>query len=132
MSEKKERLDLNISELKYIIKIRYYSLMRNPNQIPITNTSREGIEKFKIMEPKLYGFPIDEFQFLVELRSLPSDRFETVFFSLQMEEIRYKLRANKFGMELLDEAEMIVPTFWVTEHWNKWDLHRFDNAEETR
>lgn len=86
----------------------------------------------KIMEPKLYGFPRDEFEFLVELRSLPSDRLYPVYTTLQQEELQYKLRANKFGMELKDNPTMIVSREWVDKHWNKYNLHRFDELDYTR
>jgi hypothetical protein len=96
------------------------------------NEIREiGIEKEafllkdnKIMEPKLYGFPRDEFEFLVELRSLPSDRLYPVYLTLHQEELQYKLRANKFGMELSDLPSIVVPTFWVTDHWKDFNLDR--------
>ena len=56
----------------------------------------------KIMEPRLFGFPHDEMQFLVEIRSFPSDRFYPIWQSISMKEVAYRLRANKFGMELSD------------------------------
>jgi hypothetical protein len=86
----------------------------------------------QIMEPKLYGFPHDEFCFLVELRSVPSDRFEPAYLSLHQEELRYKLRANKFGMELRDIPTVIKSKDWVDKHWNKYNLHKFDDSDNTQ
>jgi len=85
-----------------------------------------------VMEPKLYGFPRDEFEFLVELRSLPSDRLYPVYTTLQQEELQYKLRANKFNMELIDTPNRIVDKEWVDKHWKKYDLHRFDELDFTK
>lgn len=53
-----------------------------------------------ICEPLIYGFPADEMGFLVELRSLPSDRAYPVITTLFQEELQYQLRANKFNMAL--------------------------------
>ena len=88
--------------------------------------------KDTIMEPRLFGFPKDEFEFLVELRSLPSDRLYPVYTSLQQEELQYSLRANKFGMNLSKEPMMIVTNEWVDNLWNKYDLHRFDDKDFTK
>jgi hypothetical protein len=65
-------------------------------------------------EPKLYGFPYDEMGFLVEIRSLPSDRLYPVYTTLQQEELQYSLRSNKFGMNLLP-----TPFLYSEEEWIK-------------
>jgi len=85
-----------------------------------------------IKEPKLFGFPRDEFEFLVELRSLPSDRLYPVLTTLHHEELQYKLRANKFGMDLIDSPNKYVKKDWVDNHWEKYNLHRFDDCDYTR
>ena len=88
-------------------------------------------ENNEIMEPKLYGFPRDEFEFLVELRSLPSDRLYPVYTTLQQEELQYRLRANKFGMHLEDKPNMYKSNDWIDNHWNKYNLYRFDDCDYT-
>jgi len=102
----------------------------------MVNEIREiGIEKEiflfnsddKVMEPKLYGFPRDEFEFLVELRSLPSDRLYPILTTLQQEELQYRLRANKFGMRLVDTPVKLAEYDWVDNHWNKYNLSRFED-----
>jgi len=98
-----------------------------------------GIEKecflvsdTKVMEPRLYGFPKDEFEFLVELRSLPSDRFYPVYTSLMQEELQNSLRANKFGMHLKDTPNRLVDKYWVDDLWKKYNLDRFKDCDETQ
>jgi len=85
----------------------------------------------KIMEPKLYGFPRDEFEFLVELRSLPSDRLYPVLTTLHQEELQYRLRANKFGMNIIDTPTRRVYTDWIQSHWVKYNLSRFEDCDYT-
>jgi len=85
-----------------------------------------------IMEPKLYGFPRDEFEFLVELRSIPSDRLYPIYTTIQQEELQYKLRANKFGMELVDFSNYHISPEWVDNHWKKYNLHRFNDCDYTK
>ena len=85
-----------------------------------------------IMEPKKYGFPRDEFEFLVELRSLPSDRLYPVYTTLHQEELQYRLRANKFGMYLDDYPNRYTTTEWVDNHWKKYNLKKFDGLDYTR
>ena len=85
-----------------------------------------------IKEPKLYGFPRDEFEFLVELRSLPSDRLYPIMTTLNQEELQYQLRANKFGMHLNNSPNRYITSRWVENHWNKYNLHRFDNCDYTK
>lgn len=104
----------------------------------MTEIREVGIEKEvflmkgnKIMEPRLYGFPKDEFEFLVELRSLPSDRLYPVYTSLHQEELQYSLRANKFGMKLCDEPNKVVSKEWVEGLWDKYNLHRFNELDCT-
>jgi len=85
----------------------------------------------KILEPRLYGFPKDEFEFLVELRSMPADRFYQVYTTLHQEEIQNSLRANKFGMELVSRDHVIVPREFVDSLWKKYDLYKFNNSDQT-
>lgn len=61
-----------------------------------------------IKEPKLYGFPFDEMGFLIELRSLPSDRLYPIATTISQEELQYRLRANKFGMEVRSKPYKVV------------------------
>ena len=68
-------------------------------------------DKF-ICEPSKYGFPGDEMGFLIELRSLPSDRAYPVITTLYNEELQYNLRANKFGMQLSP-----IPFLYVDENF---------------
>lgn len=89
-------------------------------------------ENDNIMEPKLYGFPRDEFEFLVEIRSLPSDRFYPVYTTLQQEELQYNLRANKFGMYLKDTPSQTASNEWVNNHWNRYKLHKYNNLDFTK
>jgi len=86
----------------------------------------------KIMEPQRYGFPFDEFEFLVELRSLPSDRAFPVITTLAQEELQNSLRAGKFNMILDDTPNRNVDNRWVKAHWDKYNLHRFDNQDLTQ
>jgi hypothetical protein len=86
----------------------------------------------EIMEPSKFGFPHDEFQFLVEIRSLPSDRLYPVYTTIQQEELQYKLRANKFGMVLDDTPNRTVTKDWVDDLWNKYNLHRFNDCDYTK
>lgn len=76
-----------------------------------------------IKEPKLFGFPRDDFEFLVEIRSLPSDRFYPVYTTLKAEELQYSLRANKFGMKLDDKHVKFASRKWVDELWQKYNLY---------
>ena len=85
----------------------------------------------EILEPIKYGFPKDEFEFLVELRSLPADRFYPVYTTLMAEEIQNSLRANKFNMELSNQPSKLVTQEWVDNHWIKHNLHRFDDEDHT-
>jgi len=98
-----------------------------------------GIEKEMFLlseddlkEPKEYGFPRDEFEFLVELRSLPSDRFYPVYTTLKAEELQYSLRANKFGMHLDDTPNRLVDKNWVDALWKKHNLDRFNDCDYTK
>ena len=86
----------------------------------------------KIMEPRLYGFPKDEFEFLIELRSLPSDRLYPVYTTLNQEELQYSLRANKFGMVLKDTPNKVVSKEWIDKLWDKYNLHRFNDCDSTK
>lgn len=85
-----------------------------------------------IKEPKKYGFPRDEFEFLVELRSLPSDRFYPVYTTLKAEELQYSLRANKFGMMLDDTPNRLADKEWVDDLWERHNLDRFNDQDFTR
>jgi len=86
----------------------------------------------EIMEPGEYGFPHDEFEFLIELRSLPSDRLYPVYTTLMQEQLQNSLRANKFNMQLVDDANKMVDSDWVVDLWNKYALYRFDNSDYTK
>lgn len=86
----------------------------------------------EIQEPRLYGFPKDEFEFLVELRSLPSDRLYPIYTTIQQEELQYKLRANKFGMVLDDTPNRTATSEWVDNLWNKYNLHKFNDCDYTK
>lgn len=79
----------------------------------------------KIIEPKLYGFPNDEMGFLVELRSIQSDRLEPAYMTIHEMEIHYKLRANKFGFELIDNPFMIYEPDWVNMIADKYKIYNF-------
>jgi len=85
-----------------------------------------------IKEPKSYGFPRDEFEFLVEMRSLPSDRFYPVYTTLKAEELQYSLRANKFGMHLDDDTNKFVSKRWVDDLWKRHNLDRFKDCDCTK
>jgi hypothetical protein len=85
-----------------------------------------------LREPKKYGFPRDEFEFLVELRSLPSDRLYPVYTTLQAEELQYSLRANKFGMKLDDCPVKFESKKWVDDLWERHNLDRFKDCDYTR
>lgn len=98
-----------------------------------------GIEKEMFLvsgkdlkEPKKYGFPRDEFEFLVELRSLPSDRFYPVYTTLKAEELQYSLRANKFGMYIDDTANIFASKSWVDDLWERHNLDRFKDCDYTK
>lgn len=80
-----------------------------------------------IMEPALYGFPYDEMGFLVELRSLPSDRLYPVLTTLAEEELQYKLRANKFGMDLIPNHTMSGDKKWVDYIAKKYKIYDFED-----
>jgi len=84
----------------------------------------------RIQEPKQFGFPVDEFQFLVEIRSLPSDRFYPVYTTMQQEELQYKLRANKFNMKLYDTPFIYAEKQWVDNLWNKYKLHKTEDKTQ--
>lgn len=90
------------------------------------------IGKDHIKEPKKYGFPRDEFEFLVEIRSLPSDRFYPIYTTLKAEELQYSLRANKFNMELDDSPNKLVAKEWVDSLWKKYNLDRFSDCDYTQ
>lgn len=78
-----------------------------------------------VKEPKQFGFPRDEFEFLVEIRSLPSDRLYPVYTTMQQEELQYKLRANKFNMMLSNDPFIYAERTWVEALWKKYNLNRF-------
>lgn len=113
--------------------------MKRDHDYMVKNIREIGIEKEvflfdndgRVMEPKLFGFPRDEFEFLVELRSLPSDRLYPIYTTLQQEELQYKLRADKFGMELVDIPVKLAEPEWVEAHWKKYDLYRFNELDCT-
>lgn len=74
----------------------------------------------RIMEPSKYGFPYDEMGFLVEIRSLPSDRLYPIYTTLEQEELQYSLRANKFGMHLDDSSYLYSEKDWITNIGKKY------------
>jgi len=79
----------------------------------------------KIMEPSLYGFPADEMGFLIELRSLPSDRAYPIITTLYNEELQYRLRANKFGMETVDASFKYESKEFVDHIENTYHISQF-------
>lgn len=81
--------------------------------------------------PREYGFPKDEFEFLVELRSLPSDRFYPVYTTLQQQQLQYSLRANKFDMQLVNSPSHDVKAEWVKNHWKEFDLSELSRDDFT-
>ena len=83
-------------------------------------------------EPRKFGFPRDEFEFLVEIRSLPSDRFYPVYTTLKAEELQYSLRANKFGMKLDDTPNKFIDKPWVDALLQKYNLDRFKDCDYTQ
>lgn len=86
----------------------------------------------RIIEPRPYSFPVDDFEFLVEIRSLPSDRFYPVYMTLRAQELQYSLRANKFGLFLDDEPNMLVETKWVDALWKKYNLYEYSDKDYTK
>jgi len=90
------------------------------------------VKEETLKEPKNYGFPRDEFEFLVELRSLPSDRLYPVYTTLQAEELQYSLRANKFGMKLDDVPTKFYNKKWVDDLWERHNLDRFKDCDYTK
>jgi len=78
-----------------------------------------------IKEPSLFGFPADEMGFLVEIRSLPSDRAYPVITTLFNEQLQYQLRANKFGMKLYDEPYKFESKEFVDHIESTYHISRF-------
>jgi hypothetical protein len=85
------------------------------------------VQNEKIKEPKLYGFPYDEMGFLIELRSLPSDRLYPVYTSLKEEELQYTLRANKFGMHVSDVPFIEYEKEFVDYIADKYKVYDFED-----
>ncbi len=83
-----------------------------------------------LKEPKLYGFPYDEMGFLVEIRSLPSDRLYPVLTTLAQEEWQYKLRANKFDMELHDWSFAYGDKSWIDDIAERYKIYSFEDLTQ--
>jgi len=79
----------------------------------------------EIMEPSMYGFPADEMGFLIEIRSLPSDRFYPVYMTIHQEELQYKLRADKFGMHTVPDTNMYATPEFVANIIAKYKILEF-------
>jgi len=79
----------------------------------------------EIMEPSMYGFPSDEMGFLIEIRSLPSDRFYPVYMTIHQEELQYKLRADKFGMHTIPDTNMYATPEFVENIIAKYRILEF-------
>lgn len=78
-----------------------------------------------IQEPNLFGFPWDCMGFLVEIRSLPSDRAYPVITTIFNEELQYRLRANKFGMDLIANSHMNVNKKFVKHIEDTYHIRDF-------
>jgi len=78
-----------------------------------------------IAEPKRYGFPRDEFEFLVELRSVQSDDMSIVLDDIRAKLMQCKIRAKEFNLRLLELPFVEVSAEWVKEHWRKHNLNIF-------
>ena len=79
----------------------------------------------EIIEPSLLNFPADIMGFLVEIRSLPSDRAYPVITTLYQEELQYQLRANKFGMRLTSEPYKIANKEFVQHIEETYKIREF-------
>lgn len=101
--------------------------MLNENEIREIGLEKELflLKNNEIMEPSLFGFPFDCMGFLVEIRSLPSDRMYPVITTLFEQELQYKLRANKFGFELKDLPFMLYNNKWVNMIEEKYKIYSF-------
>lgn len=78
-----------------------------------------------IVEPAQFSFPYDEMQFLVEIRSLPSDRAYPVITTLYEQELQYQLRANKFGMKLNDYPYRFMDSEFVKHIEDTYHIRKF-------
>jgi len=88
------------------------------------------LHKGEVMQPKKYGFPYDEMGFLVELRSWQSERLEPIEMSLNLEWIRFKHRADKFGMALSDNPYMNCSKKFVDDIEDTYHISEFpDNTK---
>lgn len=83
-----------------------------------------------IKEPKKFGFPYDEMGFLVELRSLPSDRFYPVYTSLRNEQLQFSLRANKFNMKLWPIPSKLQDKHWVDDIAERYGVYETEDRTE--
>jgi len=90
------------------------------------------LKNSKIVEPQVYSFLHDIFEFLVEIRSIPSDRFYPVYMTLKEQELQYSLRANKFGLYLDDTPNRLAETKWVEYLWDKYNLHKYEVEDHTK
>lgn len=101
--------------------------MLNENEIREIGLEKELflLKNNKIMEPWLFGFPFDCMGFLVEIRSLPSDRMYPIITTLFEQELQYKLRANKFGFELKDLPFMFYNSKWVNMIEKKYKIYDY-------
>lgn len=76
-----------------------------------------------IVEPKLFGFPFDEFGFLVEIRTLPYTKTEPLMKELNDLIAAHEAQAKKLGLRLHLAHRMKLPSSFV-KHLKKkyaWD-----------
>ena len=64
-------------------------------------------------------FPLDDFKFLVELRSDPGENFDDAYASLIREETRYSELANSLGLSLIPIPYMIIDKHIIENHMSK-------------
>ena len=69
----------------------------------------------KIVEPSIWNFPSDEMGFLTEIRSIASYNIYPIETSLSLNELSYRLRAEKLGM-ILDDIPILNATKDFVKH----------------
>lgn len=76
-----------------------------------------------IVEPKLFGFPHDEFGFLVEIRTLPYTKLEPLMRELSDLTAAHRVQAGRLGLKLRLTNRMKLSSMFV-EHLRRkyiWD-----------